>query len=70
MMPNDIRALDVQRRRIRCYLYLAGQECLRRQFESDWHEAETPDDRLTVITRWVECIAEAEALIFGGDHAA
>lgn len=67
MNQDDMRALEQQHKRIHCYLMLAVQPCLLRQFEADWNEAETWDAKNRVICAWVQCIADSEMLISVGD---
>ena len=65
MLNQDIRALEVQYRRIRTYLLLAVQPCLLRQLDSDWREAETWDAKTRVIETWLRSISDSEMWLFG-----
>lgn len=66
MLPQDMRALEVQYKRIRNYLVLAVQPCLLRQLDGDWREAETWDEKARVVCRWLGIITEHEVWLFGG----
>lgn len=66
MLPRDIRALDIQYRRIRVYLMLAVQPCLLRQLDADWRGAGDLDAKLRVIEMWVRNISDSEVWLFGG----
>lgn len=73
MNSEQIRILEQQYRRIRAYLYIAGQNSLIRYLENDWARAETWCDRDRVIAQWVRSIADSEYILTGGgdyDHAA
>lgn len=73
MNIEQIRILEQQYRRIRAYLFIAGQRSLIRYLENDWARAETWCARDRVIAQWVRSIADSEFIIFGGggsDHAA
>lgn len=65
MLNQDMRAFEVQYKRIRMYLLLAVQPCLLRQLDSDWHEAQTWDDKARVVSAWIRNISDGEVWLFG-----
>lgn len=74
MLPQDIRALEQQHKRIRVFLTLGVQPCLLRLFEAEWREAKTWDAKSRVICERVKCIADSHIIITvpdaGDDDAA